>query len=156
MHTTDSVLAAIERALEFAKRLPTAGPEGPSNPWPKIIRLGHEGYFENNTASPHLTTAELQEYEMTIAWMSFIKDEPSRRILWAYAAGLPGWKIAKRCTPVVSQSTISRRILWALGFIMVKLNLGENPPGFEIQPPCDKVTPVSAMASPWDVLKKAG
>jgi hypothetical protein len=156
MYTIESVLKAFQRALELAKRLPPAGPQGPKNPWPDIVRLGHEGYVDNNQRVSALTAAELADYETTVSWIAFLKNESDRRILWAYAAGLPGWKIAKRCTPAVSQSTISRRIMWALGFIKVKLNLGEAPPGFEIQSPCDKVIPGSTMASPWDVLKKSG
>jgi hypothetical protein len=151
MHTTESVLAAFQRALELAKRLPPSGPQGLGNPWPDIVRLGHEGYVDNNKSSSTLTAAELADYEIVVSWMAFLKQEADRRILWAYAGGMPGWKIAKRCNPVVSQSTISRRIMWALAFITFKLNAGETPPAFAINP-VPLPLPMT-MGSPWDIVR---
>ena len=139
MHTTDSVFKSLQRALEIAKRLPEAAPTGYSNPWPQVLRLGWEGYAEGSKAAPAVTDSELKEYETTLSWMAFVKAESDRRIVWAAASGMPGYRIAKRCNPVVSQSTISRRVAWALGFITFKLNNGEAPPPFEMskqaQPP---------------------
>lgn len=154
MHTTDSVLAQFKRALELAKRLPSDGPKGPTSPWPNIIRLGHEGYVDNLPKPFALTAAELAEYETTVSWMSFIREEPYRRMLWVFAAGMPCWKIAKKCNPVVSQSTVNRRLLWALGFITFKLNNNESPPGFEVQKSIANSVQDTALASPWDVLRK--
>ena len=132
MYTTDSVLDAFRRAVELAKRLPGGAPKGVSSPWPDILRLGSEGYSEKGMASPSLTGAEMKEYETTMSWLTFVKDETSRRVLLYYAAGVPGWKIAKGFHhPSISQSTVSRRILWALGFITFKLNAGEAPPPIE-------------------------
>lgn len=129
MYTTDSVLDAFRRAVELAKRLPGGAPKGVFSPWPEILRVGHEGYSENANALPRLTAAEMKEYETTLSWLAFVKDETSRRVLLYYAAGVPGWKIAKGFHhPSISQSTVSRRILWALGFITFKLNAGEVPP----------------------------
>ena len=133
MHTAESVLTAFQRATEFAKRLPNVGPKGYGNPWPEILRLGHEGYCENDKPSPALTADEMAEYETKLSWMGFIKEDVFRRILWYYAAGVPGWKIAKAIDPRVSQSTISRRIMWVLGFIVYKVNHGEVPPVIRYQ-----------------------
>ncbi len=131
-HTPELVFNKIERAIKLAIRLPSASPKGYTSPWPEILRLGHEGYVDNEKAKQPLTAAELQEYETTSSWMSFLKREGDRRLLWAYAAGIPGWKICKACRPVVSQSTVSRRIIWALAFISSRLDSGETPPGFEL------------------------
>jgi hypothetical protein len=154
MHTSDSVFKAFQRALEFGKRLPDAGPTGYASPWPEIVRLGHEGYSSNRQTVFSLTAAELKEYETTVSWMAFLKQESDRRILWAAASGMQGYRIAKLCRPVVSQSTISRRVMWALGFIAYKLNDGELPPGFAIQPQQHASPSELAMGSPWDVLRK--
>ncbi len=131
-HTPEFVLNALERATELAKRLPSAGPAGISSTWPEILRLGNEGYIEKSVPSNPLTASEMQEYETTSSWMSYLKSEADRKILWAYAAGMPGWKIANASRPKVSQSTVSRRILWALTFIAIKLDMGEKPPGFQL------------------------
>ncbi len=133
MTTPEQVFQAFERAVKYAMRLPAAGPAGISNPWPAILRLGFEGYVQNDKTSLPLTAAELKEFETTSSWISFLKNESDRRLLWAFAAGMPGWKIAKACRPKVSQSTLSRRLLWALGFISYKLDVGETPPAFELQ-----------------------
>lgn len=133
MHTPQTVFQAFERASKLAMRLPNGGPKGLSSPWPEILRLGHEGYCQDDKRSSPLTAVEMQEYETTASWIRFIKDANARRMLWAHAAGVPGWKIAKTSLPPVSQSTVSRRILWSLGFIAYKLNDGETPPAFEFQ-----------------------
>ena len=134
MHDARSILEAFKRAAILAKRLPNAGPAKVPNVWPEILRLNYQGYVENDTRSPALTAAELMEYKTTASWMSFIEDASYRRLLWIYAAGVPGWKIAKVCRPRISQSTISRKITWALAFIADKLNHGATPPAFEYHP----------------------
>jgi hypothetical protein len=132
-HTPEHVFDAFVRATELAKRLPSARPASITSPWPDILRLGHEGYAENEKAKQPLTAEEMKAFEETSKWMSFLKNESDRRILWAYAAGIPGWKICKACRPAVSQSTVSRRIIWALAFISSRLDAGVAPPGFEVQ-----------------------
>lgn len=131
MHTTDSVFQAFERASKLAMRLPSGAPQGVSSSWPEILRLAHEGYFENNRSSEALTSKEVEEFETTSAWIKFIDDEGTRRMLWLYASGMPGWQIAKLTQPRVSQPTVSRRILAALALITGKLNLGMSPPEIE-------------------------
>jgi hypothetical protein len=131
MHTTESVFDAFVRATEYAKRLPTTVPKGVTSPWPSILRLGYEGYSEHEKTVTPITAREMLEYETTCLWMSFIKDESVRRLVWAFAAGVPAWKLAKAFRPRVSESTVRRKIIWALGFMMIKLNDGETPPGFE-------------------------
>ncbi len=133
MHTADTIFVAFQRAVAIALRLPCAGPTGMSNPWPHILRLGHEGYCEKGKPSSALTAAEMEEFETTSSWIGFMKHENDRRMIWACAAGVPGWKVGKALQPPVSQSTISRRMLWALGFITWKLNHNEVPPPIRLR-----------------------
>ena len=133
MPTAEAVLNAFRRATDLAKRLPAAGPKGIGNPWPEILRYGHEGYVDAKESAQPLTALEMAEYETTMTWLGFIKEPVYRRILLAYSAGVPGWRIAKAIHPKISQPTVSRRVLWALGFIAVKLDMGETPPPIEYQ-----------------------
>ena len=148
MHTTDTVMKALRRALDLAKRLAPDDPSGPRYPWLKITHDEAAGNIGTNSKVTGLTVAELNEYSETLAWLNFLKIEGDRKILLLYAAGLSVGDIARRCNAPASQVALSKRILWAAGFIAYKLNAGENPPAFDSmrQAPSPEATP---MEPPW-------
>ena len=126
MYTTKTVFEAIQRAVDLAARLP--GDADLYSPWPDIRRFDYMGHNANEKKTSPLTAAELQEYETTLSWVRFIRDKHARIVLWAYVAGVSEQTIAKTYGPPVSQASISQAILWGLGFITYKLNVGEAPP----------------------------
>lgn len=128
MHTCDTVLKAFQRALPLAQRLPADVP----SPWPGILWFNYEGHSQKAVTSPPLTVKELADYQTVANWINFIKDEPSRRILWAFAAGVPHTKIAARYGPKITPTMIARRVMWATGFITWKLNDGQTPPAIDL------------------------
>lgn len=132
MHTTDTVFAGFQRAVELALRLPSGCPASVSDPWPVIFRLGYERHGERDLKMPPLSAAEMQEFVTIASWIRFIKDQPSRDIVWAYTAGVPALRIAKALHPKITEAMIGRRIMWALGYITWKLNDGQQPPAIEL------------------------
>jgi hypothetical protein len=128
MHTCDTVLKAFQLALVLARRLPADVP----SPWPGILWFGYEGHSQKAATSSPLTPKELADYQTISPWINFIKDEPSRFILWAYASGIPHTTISERYGPKITPTMIARRVMWALGFITWKLNDGQQPPAIAL------------------------
>ena len=131
VHDAESILNAFQRAVKVAERLPNAGPAEVANRWPEVLQINYECLVHNIKPSNGLTTAELDEFNRTVSWSAFLKEEAHRRLLWAYASGVSSCRIAKALSPSIPESAISRRILWALAFISYKVNHGETPPRFE-------------------------
>lgn len=131
MHDAESILNAFRRAVKVAERIPNAGPIAVSNRWPEVLQINYECCVQNSKASNGLTAAELVEFNRTVSWSAFLKEEAHRRLLWAYASGVSSCKISKAFSPPIPESSISQRILWALAFISYKVNHGETPPRFE-------------------------
>ncbi len=147
MHTTESLCNALKQALAYARRLPADAP----SPWPGILWFGHEGVGQDVPSTPPLTAVEMEEYAIISSWMNFLKEEGYRRLLWAFVAGVPHWKIAEVVGPPVTPTAVARRIMWATGFIAFKLDDGQTPPA--VTPPA--VTPLASAATSLELQGQA-